>query len=85
MRGVCTQRGLFLALHLHPLPVGGCVNNVATGKINCGQAAGLRGSLCEQRERWVGKACDPRGREEISGGRREPPFNGRPEEMKGRR
>lgn len=30
-------------LHLHPLPVGGCVNNMATGKINCGQAAGLRG------------------------------------------
>lgn len=45
--GVDTQRGLFLALHLHPLPVGGCVNNMATGKINCGQAAGLRGSLCE--------------------------------------
>lgn len=56
--GDCTQRGLFLALHLHPLPMGGCVNNVATGKINCGQAAGLRGSLWEQREHWVGKACD---------------------------
>lgn len=41
-----TQRGLFLALYLHPLPVGGGVHNPATGKINCGQAAGLRGSLC---------------------------------------
>lgn len=53
-----TQRSLFLPLHLHPLTVGGCVNNVATGKINCGQAAGLRGSLWEQREHWLGKACD---------------------------
>lgn len=40
-----------LALRLRPLPLGGSVNNVATGKINCGQAAGLRGSLWEQRER----------------------------------
>lgn len=80
--GACTQRGLFLALHLHPLPVGGCVNNMATGKINCGQAAGLRGSLCEQREHWVGKACDLWGWEEISQGRLELPFNSKPKEMK---
>lgn len=80
--GGCTQRGLFLALHLHPLPVGGCVNNMATGKINCGQAAGLRGSLCEQREHWVGKACDLWGWEEISQGRLELPFNSKPKEMK---
>lgn len=77
-----TQRGLFLALHLHPLPVGGCVNNTATGKINCGQAAGLRGSLWEQREHWVGKACDLWGWEEISQGRPELPFNSVPKEMK---
>lgn len=77
-----TERGLFLALHLHPLPVGGCVNNMATGKINCGQAAGLRGSLWEQREHWVGKACDLWGWEEISQGRLELPFNSVPKEMK---
>lgn len=69
-------------LHLHPLPVGGYVNNVATGKINCGQAAGLRGSLWEQREHRVGKACDLWGWEEISQGRLGLPFNSVPKEMK---
>lgn len=51
------------------LPVGGGVNNVATGKINCRQAAGLRGALWWGEASMVGKASDLSGPEEISQGR----------------
>lgn len=51
------------------LPVGGGVNNVATGKINCRQAAGLRGALWWGEGSLVGKASDLSGPEEISQGR----------------
>lgn len=56
--GGCGQRGLCPVVSLRLMPLGGSVNNVATGKINCRQAAGLRGSLWNQKERGVGKACD---------------------------
>lgn len=52
-----------------PLPVGGGVNNVATGKINCRQAAGLRGALWRGEGRLLGKASDLSSPEEISQGR----------------
>lgn len=52
-----------------PQPVGGGVNNVATGKINCRQAAGLRGALWLEKGSLVGKASDLSGTEEISQGR----------------
>lgn len=51
------------------LPMGGGVNNVATGKINCRQAAGLRGALWWGEGSLVGKASDLSGPEEISQGR----------------
>lgn len=35
--------------------MGGCVNNMATGKINCGQAAGLRGVFVRAKGALGGK------------------------------
>ncbi len=55
--------------HSRPLSVGGGVNNVATGKINCRQAAGLRAALWPGQGCLVGKASDLSGPEEISQGR----------------
>lgn len=54
-----------------PLSVGGGVNNVATGRINCRQAAGLRGGLLSSKRNSSGKASDLSALEEISGGRLE--------------
>lgn len=48
--------------------MGGGVNNVATGKINCRQAAGLRAALWPGQGCLVGKASDLSGPEEISQG-----------------
>lgn len=44
-----------------PLSVGGGGNNVATGRINCGQAAGLRGGLLSSKGTVRGKPliCQP--------------------------
>lgn len=50
----------------HPLSVGGSVNNVATGKINCGQAAGLRGGLHRSKGNSGRKASDLSAQKEIS-------------------
>lgn len=54
--------------HSWPLSVGGGVNNVATGKINCRQAARLRAALWPGRGRSVGEPSDLSGPEEISQG-----------------
>lgn len=54
-----------------PLSVGGGVNNVATGRINCRQAAGLRGGLLSSKRNSSRKASDLSALEEISGGRLE--------------
>lgn len=54
------------AMLRHPLSVGGSVNNVATGKINCGQAAGLRGGLHRSKRNSGRKASDLSAQKEIS-------------------
>lgn len=54
-----------------PLSVGGGVNNVATGRINCRQAAGLRGGLLSSKRNSSRKASDLSALEEISGNRLE--------------
>lgn len=52
------------------------------GRLIVDKQQDYEGSLWEQREHWVGKACDLWGWEEISQGRLELPFNSVPKEMK---
>lgn len=54
-----------------PLPVGGGVNNVATGRVNCRQAAGLPRGLLSSKRNSSRKASDLSALEEISGSRLE--------------
>lgn len=50
-----------------PLSVGGGSNNVTTGRINCRQAAGLRGGFLSSKRNSSRKTSDLSALEEISG------------------